>query len=157
PGRWRPMAELVVALDVPGPGQALALVDRIGEECSFYKVGLELFTAAGPAIVRSLKDRGNRVFLDLKLHDIPTTVARAVEAAGSLGVDLLTLHTTGGPTMLRAAAAAGSRSGVRLLGVTLLTSLSRDEVAGIWGREIPTLEDEVVRLAQEASAGGLHG
>jgi len=151
------MVELVVALDLPDSRRALDVVDRLGEESSFYKVGLELFTAEGPAIVRELRDRGKRVFLDLKLHDIPNTVAGAVKAAAQLGVDLLTVHTGGGPAMLSAAAAAAGTSGPRLLGVTLLTSLSVAEVEAAWGRPLTSMRDEVIRLAELAVECGLPG
>jgi orotidine-5'-phosphate decarboxylase len=97
------MAEVIVALDVPSADDAHALVDRIGDAGDFYKVGLELYTRAGPAFVRELKAAGKRVFLDLKLHDIPNTVASAVRAAGDLEVDLLTVHAVGGRSMLEAA------------------------------------------------------
>jgi len=151
------MAELVVALDVPDARRALDLVDRLGDESGFYKVGLELFTAEGPPIVRELRGRGKRVFLDLKLHDIPNTVAGAVKAAAHLGVDLLTVHTGGGPAMLSAAVAAAGDSGPRLLGVTLLTSLSAAEVEASWGRPLTSMPDEVIRLAELASECGLPG
>jgi orotidine-5'-phosphate decarboxylase len=143
------MAELtspvpIVALDVPTAGAALALVDRLGDACRFYKVGLELFVAAGPPIVGALRARGLDVFLDLKLHDIPNTVAGAVRSAAGLGVRLLTVHTSGGSAMLSAAAQAAEETGCGILGVTVLTSL-----------EAP--ESEVLRLAALAADAGLHG
>jgi len=122
------MSELIVALDLPSQREALTLVDRLDDAVDFYKVGLELYTREGPGVVRELHDRGKRVFLDLKLHDIPNTVAKAVESAAALQVDLLTLHTTGGRTMMAAAAeAAGDH--LRLLGVTVLLQL-RDQAPG---------------------------
>ena len=140
------MSRVIVALDVSAADEALALVDRLGDQSDFYKVGLELYTRAGPAVVRELVQRGKRVFLDLKLHDIPNTVAAAVSAASDLGVDLLTLHASGGPRMLEAATLA--RGGdLRLLAVTLLTSLSPDEISTTWGREIRSVREEVGRLA----------
>lgn len=151
------MAELVVALDVPDARAAFALVDRLGAGADFYKVGLELFIAEGPDIVRRLKGMGKRVFLDLKLHDIPNTVARAVASASRLDVDLLTVHTGGGPSMLRAAAATAGSKGPRLLGVTLLTSLSAAEVEAAWGRTLQSMRDEVIRLAELALECGLSG
>ena len=102
------MAEIIVALDYPDAPKALALVDVLGKEADFYKVGLELFTREGPAVLETLRERGKRVFLDLKLHDIPNTVASAVLAASRFGVDLLTLHVGGGESMLRAAADAAA-------------------------------------------------
>jgi len=103
---------IIVALDTPDAASALALVDRLGAACTFYKVGLELYTAAGPAVVASLRDRGRNVFLDLKLHDIPNTVAGATARAAELGVRFLTVHAMGGAAMLAASVAAppdGSR------------------------------------------------
>lgn len=150
------MAELCVALDVATEGEALTLVDRLGEPADFYKVGLELFTIAGPSVVHGLRDRGKRVFLDLKLLDIPNTVAGAVASAGRLGADLLTVHVTGGPAMLKAAAAAAPPS-LRLLGVTLLTSFPVSEVEAAWGRTLVSLRDEVLRLAELAAECRLSG
>lgn len=151
------MAELVVALDVPDARNALALVERLGPSTDFYKVGLELFIAEGPDIVRQLRDLGKRVFLDLKLHDIPSTVAGAVSSASRLGVELLTVHTAGGPSMLRAAAEVAGSPGPRLLGVTLLTSLSAAELEVTWGRTLQSMRDEVIRLAELAQECGLQG
>ncbi len=149
------MSELVVALDVPSRGEALGLVDRLGEGVDFYKVGLELYTREGPGVVSALQDRGKRVFLDLKLMDIPNTVARAVAAAADLGVDLLTLHAHGGPAMIEAAA---SESGAtRLLAVTLLTSLSPDEIETVWNRPVDSVRTEVLRLARLSTDAGAHG
>ena len=150
------MNRIIVPLDVASAEEALDLVDRLGDDSDFYKVGFELFTRAGPAIVRTLVDRRKRVFLDLKLHDIPNTVARAVQAASDLGVDLLTVHAAGGPTMLTAAAEARSGS-LRLLGVTVLTSLSPDEMGTVWDREIRSVRDDVGRLAVMARDAGIDG
>jgi orotidine-5'-phosphate decarboxylase len=150
------MAEIIIALDHPSADEALALVDRLGPDGRFYKVGLELFIRSGPGVVRELGKRGKRVFLDLKLHDIPNTVARAVEAAGTLGVELLTVHAGGGASMLEAARGAAP-DGLKVLGVTVLTSLTVSEVEGVWGREITSLRDEVGRLAGLAHECGLHG
>lgn len=150
------MAEVIVALDTGTADEAMALVDRLGPEADFYKVGLELYTSAGPAIVRELVGGGKRVFLDLKLYDIPNTVAGAVRAATALGVELLTLHVAGGARMMDAARDAAD-GGVRLLGVTVLTSLKPDEIATVWNREIRSVRDEVGRLARLAHAHGLDG
>ncbi|CAN5838555.1 orotidine-5'-phosphate decarboxylase [soil metagenome] len=147
----------ILALDVPTPERALALVGEI-PGALWVKVGLQLFTASGPGVVRALRERGHRVFLDLKLHDIPNTVARAVEAAAALEVELLTVHASGGSAMLRAAqAAAGGAGGPRLLAVTLLTSLSGAEVGEAWGRAAVSPVVEVRRLAALAREAGLAG
>ncbi len=150
------MAEIIVALDHASDGEALALVDDLGSRGTFYKVGLELFTRAGPSVVRALHERGKRTFLDLKLHDIPNTVAGAVRAAASLDVELLTLHAGGGVPMLRAAVEA-AEGRVKLLGVTILTSLTPSDVELVWGREIRSIRDEVGRLAELASSAELDG
>lgn len=150
------MSEVIVALDVPTADQAFALVDTLGGEGDFFKVGLELFTREGPGVVEKLIDGGKRVFLDLKFHDIPNTVARAVASATELGVDLLTVHSAGGADMLRAASDAADER-TRVVGVTVLTSLSPSAVEEIWGREMLSLRDEVVRLASMCHAAGLDG
>ena len=151
----------IVALDVPDAASALSLAHALGDSCRFYKVGSELFTAAGPDIVRALRgDVGADVFLDLKFHDIPNTVAGAVRSVASLGVRLLTVHASGGREMLLAARttadeASGGTCGV--LGVTVLTSLDARGLGGAWGRTVESVRDEVLRLADEAVAAGLHG
>jgi len=150
------MAGIIVALDHGSQEEALALVDRLGGSGTFYKVGLELYTRAGPSVVEALRMRGKRVFLDLKLHDIPNTVAGAVRAASALDVELLTVHVSGGTSMLEAAREA-SMGGVRLLGVTVLTSLAATEVEAVWGREINSIRDEVARLAELAHQCGIDG
>jgi orotidine-5'-phosphate decarboxylase len=145
---------LIVALDVSSAAEAQKLVARIGDAAGIYKVGLQLFTAEGPGIVRDLVSSGRRVFLDLKLHDIPTTVALAVKSAAELRVDMLTLHASGGSAMLRAAteAAAGR---LNLLAVTVLTSLSDEDMQeiGIAGR----VSDQVLRMAALAQSAGCQG
>jgi orotidine-5'-phosphate decarboxylase len=154
------MAQIIVALDLPSSDLALDLVDRLGDAIDFYKVGSPLFTRAGPPLVRELRSRGKRVFLDLKYHDIPSTVANAVTAAAELDVQLLTLHASGGDAMLRAARAAADAHGEgapRLLGVTILTSFTAADVEGVWNKEILSMRDEVVRLAGIAAEAGLHG
>lgn len=151
------MPGIIIALDLPTAEAALRFVDHVGAAADFYKVGAPLFTASGPAVIAALRDRGKRVFLDLKYHDIPHTVARAVEAAAQLGVELLTLHTAGGSAMLRAAREAVPVDGPRLLGVTVLTSLGASDLSAIWGREVGAVRDEVFRLADLAAAAGLHG
>lgn len=150
------MSELIVALDVPSQRDALALVDQLDDTVDFYKVGLELYIREGPPVVRALHGRGKRVFLDLKLLDIPNTVAKAVESAAALDVELLTLHTTGGRTMMEAAARAAGQH-LKLLGVTVLTSTSDAELAETWDRPVEETQPEVVRLAQMARAAGVPG
>ncbi len=150
------MAEVIIALDVASEREALTLVDRLGDGAAFYKVGLELYTRAGPSIVEELVSRDKRVFLDLKLHDIPNTVAGAVRAASALGAELLTVHAAGGPRMMEAARdAAGGAVGI--LAVTVLTSLSPAEMSSVWGREVRSVRDEVARLAELAWEIGLDG
>ena len=145
---------LIVALDVSSAAEAQKLVARIGDAAGIYKVGLQLFTAEGPGIVRDLVSSGRRVFLDLKLHDIPTTVALAVKSAAELGVHMLTIHASGGAAMLRAAteAAAGR---MNLLAVTVLTSLNDEDMdeIGVAGR----LSDQVLRMANLARSAGCQG
>lgn len=150
------MSELVVALDYPGQREALELVDDLEGTVDFFKVGLQLYTREGPGVVRALKGRGHRVFLDLKLLDIPNTVARAVASAATLGVDLLTVHAQGGPTMLREAADAAGEE-LDVVAVTVLTSLAGHELGEIWGRPIAAVEDEVIRLARMAQEAGISG
>lgn len=151
------MSEIIVALDLPSREQAFDLVERLGDSITFYKVGSPLFTRAGPQFVTELRARGKRVFLDLKYHDIPSTVANAVEAAAQLGVDLVTLHASGGEAMMRAARDAVGDNGPRLLGVTILTSFTADDVEKVWNKEIISVREEVARLSGLAVAAGLHG
>jgi orotidine-5'-phosphate decarboxylase len=149
----------IVALDVSSADAALAIVDELGESCRFYKVGSELFTSAGPSVVREVRARGARVFLDLKFHDIPNTVAGAVRSAAALGVDLLTVHAVGGTAMVQAAVAAAREvGGGEIFAVTLLTSLDGTEAASLWGREGGLhVGDEVLRLCAVAKAAGARG
>ncbi|MEZ4422407.1 MAG: orotidine-5'-phosphate decarboxylase [Gemmatimonadota bacterium] len=147
-------AQVALALDVPDRTAALALDARLGEGRRIYKVGLELFTAEGPPLVRELLEREHRIFLDLKLHDIPNTVARAVESAARLGVHWLTVHTAGGPGMLSAAARA-ERGALRLVGVTVLTSLDAPALATVLGRPGVDVQTEVDRRAGWAREAGL--
>ena len=147
----------IIALDVPDAGSAFALLERVGPAADFVKVGLQLFVAEGPEVVRKLRAKGYRVFLDLKLHDIPNTVAQAVRSAAALEVELLTVHAGGGAAMLRAAADAARERGPRLLAVTVLTSLSSGELAEAWGRDSLSAEAEVERLARLAEGCGVDG
>jgi orotidine-5'-phosphate decarboxylase len=148
---------LIVALDVPGAAPALALADRLKGLCHRFKVGLELFIAEGPSIVRQLRQNGCSVFLDLKLHDIPNTVAGAVRSVSALGVEFLTVHAAGGPAMLEAAAEAASScpGAPQLLAVTVLTSMDQLQLAAIGIDHSP--ENQVMRLAETATAAGISG
>ncbi|HUG41332.1 MAG TPA: orotidine-5'-phosphate decarboxylase [Longimicrobiales bacterium] len=151
------MKSLIIALDLPTAEDALDLVDRLGDAADYYKVGAHLFTRTGPPLVQALKDRGKRVFLDLKYHDIPYTVAGAVESAAALGVDMLTLHASGGVAMMQAAREAVGDEGPTLVGVTLLTSFTAADVEQVWAKEIRSLRDEVARLSGLAAEAGLDG
>jgi len=145
---------LIVALDTPNAQAAREIVSAIGDGAGVYKVGLQLFTAEGPALVRDLTGSGRKVFLDLKLHDIPNTVGRAVKSAAGLGVRMLTVHAGGGTDVLRAAVeAAGSH--LAILAVTILTSLNDDD---IHETGIPaSVPDQVLRLASMAQKTGCAG
>lgn len=151
------MATTIVALDLPTADAALSLVDRLGDAVAWYKVGAPLFTRSGPAVVEELHARGKHVFLDLKYHDIPNTVAQAVAAAADLGVAMLTLHAGGGGAMLRAAREAVGQNGPRLLGVTLLTSFTAGDIEQVWDKELRSMREEVARLAALAAESGLDG
>lgn len=145
---------LIVALDFPTQTKALALVSVLSGSVSTYKIGLQLYTAAGPAIVQAVAATGAKVFLDLKLHDIPNTVAKAVTAAGELGVQMLTVHLSGGSAMLKAAAEAKPPH-LSLLGVTVLTSATQETLGEI-GID-SELHDQVVRLAELGKSSGVDG
>lgn len=149
------MCEIVVALDVPAADDALRLLDRL-PAARWVKVGSVLMTRAGAPLIRTLHGRGLRVFLDLKWHDIPNTVAGAVAAARDEGVAMATVHTLGGSRMLEAAAGAAGPD-LALVGVTVLTSHSPEEFGRTLGRPAPDLLSEVVRLAGDARAAGLQG
>lgn len=149
-------ARAIIALDVPGAADAQALLTRLGPGADFVKVGSELFTAAGPELVSRVRADRRDVFLDLKWHDIPTTVRNAARAAAKLDVRLVTVHASGGLAMLEAAVeGAGDACGV--LAVTVLTSLDAASLGEAWGRPIARVEDEVLRLAELARAAGAHG
>jgi orotidine-5'-phosphate decarboxylase len=149
------MADIIVALDLPNASQTLALLDRL-PEARWVKVGSILMTREGPPLVRTLVGRGLRVFLDLKWHDIPNTVAEAVAAARDIGVSLATVHTLGGEAML-AAAARTAGGAMALVGVTVLTSHSAASYGEAVGRPGADLPAEVTRLARSASRAGLQG
>jgi orotidine-5'-phosphate decarboxylase len=149
------MAELILALDVPRAADALPLLDQL-PDLRWVKVGPILMTREGPALVRTLIGRGLRVFLDLKWHDIPNTVAGAVTAAREIGISMATVHTLGGRAMLEAAAvAAGSE--LALAGVTVLTSHDPADYARAVGRSEVNLSREVERQAVTAAESGLRG
>jgi len=152
-----PRQRLIVALDVSSAAAAQKIVAAVGDSASCYKVVMQLYTAEGPRVVRDLVASGRRVFLDLKYHDIPNTVASAVCQAASLGVSMLTIHASGGGKMMRAAteAARTRNAGLMVLGVTVLTSLDDNDLdkLGVHGR----VQDQVLRLAALALADGCHG
>ena len=145
---------IIVALDVPTKQEALELIEKLRDQISFFKIGLQLYAAEGPEIVRAVSSTGCKVFLDLKLHDIPNTVARAVESAGRLGTQMLTIHLSGGSEMVRAATAARANN-MLLLGVTVLTSSTEQTL-----REIGVasgMDDQVLRLAKLGVEAGIDG
>lgn len=149
------VAEVILALDLPSGAEAMRLLDRV-PDARWVKVGSILMTREGAPWVRALVARGLRVFLDLKWHDIPNTVASAVTAARELGVAMATVHALGGRKMMEAAAVAAGRD-VALLGVTVLTSHDMASYGRAIGRREVNLGDEVVRHAKEAAAAGLGG
>ena len=156
------MDQLLIALDVESRDRALALADELRDIAGGFKIGSRLFTSEGPDIVRALTSRGDRVFLDLKFHDIPNTVATAVAAATSLGVWMLNVHASGGSRMMQAASEAAretaDREGRRpplVVAVTVLTSMNADTLVDA-GVQRPLLE-QVVKLAELTRAAGLDG
>jgi orotidine-5'-phosphate decarboxylase len=152
-----PRQRLIVALDVSSAAAAQKIVAAVGDSALTYKVGMQLYTAEGPSVVRELVASGRRVFLDLKYHDIPNTVGSAVREAAQLGVSMLTVHASGGEEMLRAAAeAAASQAALPLvLAVTVLTSLDDGDLnkQGVRGSVV----DQVLRLAALALSNGCKG
>jgi len=152
-----PRQHLIVALDVSSAAAARKIVAAVGDSASTYKVGTQLYTAEGPQIVRQLVTSGRRIFLDLKNHDIPNTVASAIREAAKLGVSMLTVHASGGSKMLRAAvdAAASVNPELVVLGVTVLTSMDETDLeeTGARGRIL----DQVLRLAELAIRSGCQG
>ena len=151
-----PRERLIVALDVSSAAAAQKIVAAVGDSALTYKVGMQLFTAVGPQIVRDLVASGRRVFLDLKYHDIPNTVGAAVAEAEKLGVSMLTIHAAGSTKMISAATeAAKVRPDLMVLGVTVLTSMGGQDLdtIGLTGG----VEDSVLRLAQLALTSGCQG
>ena len=153
-GMTRVADKIIVALDVPTKEAALKLVEKLRDQISFFKIGLQLYTAEGPEIVRAVSARGSKVWLDLKLHDIPNTVARAVESAGRVGVQMLTIHLSGGSEMVRAATAARVNN-MLLLGVTVLTSATEETLREIGIQD--KVDDQVSRLAKLGIEAGIDG
>jgi orotidine-5'-phosphate decarboxylase len=152
-----PRLRLIVALDVSSAAAAQKIVAAVGDSAHIYKVGMQLFTAAGPRVVRDLVQSGRQVFLDLKYHDIPNTVGAAVREAAGLGAAILTVHASGGGKMLRAAvdAAKGCSPAPAVLAVTVLTSMNDDDLGklGLTGRVV----DQVLRLSALAISNGCQG
>lgn len=149
-----PKDRIIIALDYPTEAEAMALVEGLGDSIRFYKIGLQLFTLCGPALIRRLKAAGAKVFLDLKLHDIPNTVKSAVRSACEVGVDMMTVHLSGGSQMIKAASDAAEGRAL-VLGVTVLTSSTQETL-----REVSVecaVEEQVTRLASLASENGLGG
>jgi orotidine-5'-phosphate decarboxylase len=145
---------IIVALDVPTKREALELVEKLRDQISFFKIGLQLYTAEGPEMVRAVLSTGARVWLDLKLYDIPNTVARAVESASRLGAQMLTIHLSGGGEMIRAATAARANN-MLLLGVTVLTSATEQTLHEIGIQD--KVDDQVLRLAKLGVEAGIDG
>src|SRR5262245_32702001 len=155
-----PMNQIIIALDVDSRVEALKLVSQLKARVGLFKIGNQLFTAEGPDFVREIVRQGQKVFLDLKFHDIPNTVTKAVMAAAGLGVSMLTLHTAGGVKMMSAAASALKQmhpgaERPQLLGVTVLTSLASEDLAQVGF--IGDVESQVARLAKLAEEAGWDG
>jgi len=152
-----PRERLIIALDVSSAAAAQQIVAAVGDSILIYKIGMQLYTAEGPQVVRDLVRSGRRVFLDLKYHDIPTTVSRAVREAAELGVSMLTIHASGGSRMIRAAteAARSVSPDVCVLAVTVLTSMDDNDLQRLGVRGC--VLDQVLRLSALALAGGCQG
>jgi orotidine-5'-phosphate decarboxylase len=147
--------KIIVALDVPSVLQARQLIELLGGKAGWFKVGLQLFCAAGPTIIQEVKQTGSRVFLDLKFYDIPNTVRSAVAATSALGIEMLTIHLVGGSEMCVAAVTGRARSNVLLLGVTILTSQVDDNLHEVGFRT--TVVNQVLLLAELAKNCGIPG
>lgn len=151
-----PTRQVIVALDFDNRRAAGELVDRLGDDCLFYKVGIELLTAAGPGLVEHLVALGKEVFLDLKLFEIPNSVAAVVRAAGASGASLVTVHAMGGSGVMAAAvAAARDFPRLRILALTVVTSMTDADLADIGISA--SVDDQVLRLAELARRAGCHG
>lgn len=151
-----PEDRLAVALDVPDSHTALDLVDRLEDSCRWLKIGMELYYSAGNGLVETLRQRGFRIFLDLKLHDIPNTVAGAVRSVTGTGAELLTVHALGGGAMLQAAVeAAQAPESPHLIAVTVLTSMDSGELTSVGISNSPA--EEALRLARLAKDSGIDG
>lgn len=151
-----PQERLAVALDFPCADEAFRLVDQLDGTCRWFKVGMELFYSAGAPLVHSLRNRGFEVFLDLKLHDIPNTVAGAARSVTQTGASLLTIHASGGERMMTAAAEAAQAPGApKLLAVTVLTSMDVSDLASLGIAASPA--EQVLRLAKLAQQSGIDG
>jgi len=146
---------IIAALDVPTANEALTLAKAIAPAVGAFKIGKELFVAEGPDIVRRVRDTGAAVFLDLKFHDIPNTVAKAVTSAAQQDVQMLTVHASGGTAMLRAAQEAAGDNGPLVLGVTVLTSMDQQDLTELGIQKTPA--EQVHHLAKLATAAGLCG
>jgi orotidine-5'-phosphate decarboxylase len=146
--------KIIVALDVATKRDALELVEKLRDQIAFFKVGLQLYTSEGPEMVRAVSSTGSKVWLDLKLHDIPNTVARAVESANRLGVQMLTIHLSGGSEMVRAAIAARADNTL-LLGVTVLTSSTEETLREVGIQD--EVDHQVLRLAKLGVETGIDG
>jgi orotidine-5'-phosphate decarboxylase len=150
--------EIILAVDVPSAVEVTPLMNTLSSELTWFKVGLELFTAEGPAVLNLISSRQKKIFLDLKLHDIPRTVANAVTSAGKLGVNLITVHAIGGRAMLQAAAEAAAAFGPgrpRLVAVTTLTSLNQDDFMDLGIHR--SVSDQALALTELALASGIDG
>src|SRR5258708_8212133 len=155
PGSIKMRERLIVGLDVPSAQAARELVSRIGDAAGVYKIGLQLFTAEGPGLVRELVNSGRKVFLDLKLHDIPNTVSHAVKSAVGLGVSMLTVHASGGTDVLRAAVEAADQR-LAILAVTVLTSCNDEDLREItFPDPLPDPAFHLASLAQSAGCAGV--
>ena len=150
--------KLIVALDFSDAKEALDLVKKLGDNVTFYKVGMQLFYGAGQGVIEELVKQEKKIFLDLKLHDIPNTVAGAIKSLGNMGVDLLTIHGTGGPKMMTAAAEAREKfalKNMKIIAVTVLTSIDDEEREKLsWKYPI---DEYVIQLAQMAQKSGIDG
>lgn len=154
----QPQDKIIIALDVPDTDGALRLIDSIadhGEPPALCKIGLELFTAEGPSVVKAVKARGCEIFLDLKFHDIPNTVAHAIRSAAGLGVAMTTIHAVGGPVMMEAAAKAAEKMELLILAVTVLTSMDSAQLSATGIHVEP--KEQVLRLAGLAAKAGIGG